>query len=281
MANETITLRAKAKRLGIDGYKGMSPDELRQAIKSAEGKSGSSGRKTAAKSSANGRKSSGRKGTARKTAKSKVTKGTAKSSRKSASSAKSAPAKSTARKSSAKSGAAKGAKAKRQTSGTTKAKANGDVGRMAIDNASIDWKAESNVGASGGNRGDIMKLLRRYKGNVDKVFDALADNAQKMYPKTQDGKRRSKGEAQTLLRWHISRVKYDFAKDTGQHEGITRSKPAGRRQSATKPKGGKTTTRKSAGRQKAARGRGRPARKASASKAKTAASRKTAKGRKR
>jgi hypothetical protein len=88
-----------------------------------------------------------------------------------------------------------------------------------------------------------MKLLRRHKGDVAKVYNKLADKAKSMYPKTDDGRARSKAAAQQLLRWHISRIKFDFVKATGQHESsqnrangskkssttATKAKPAGKR----------------------------------------------------
>ncbi len=262
MANESIQLRAKAKKLGIEGYKAMSQDELRAAIKRAEGKSGSGGKTAASKSGKNGtgRKSAGAKTASGRKSAAKVTKPAAKKSsakKSSASTAKKAPAK----------------------SNTAKRPSSGGAGRVGIDNASIDWTAESNVGKSGGNREVIMKSLRKFKGNVDKVFAALSDNAQKMYPKTEDGKKRTKAEAQTLLRWHISRVKFDFVKDTGQHQGATRSKASSAPKSGGKSSGGKKAgaTRKPA--QKPAQGRKsgasrKPAAKKSAAGRKSAASRK-------
>lgn len=254
MANESIALRAKAKNLGIEGYKGMSQDELRTAIKSASAKaapksagSNGGGRKTAPAKTA-GKKTAPAKSAPKKSAP-KVTKPAAKKS----------PAKSPAAKRTAKSAPAKSASAgnaKRPTSG-------GAAGRIAIDNSNIDWTAESNVGQSGGNRQVIMKALRSKKGVVQKVYDLLADKAQSMYGKTQDGKRRSKGEAQTLLRWHISRVKFDFVKDTGQHNGVVRSNGGGGK-STPKSSGKSAPARKPAARKPAAKKA--PARKATGKK---------------
>jgi hypothetical protein len=239
MANESIQLRAKAKSLGIEGYKAMSQDDLRTAIKKAEkpgsgktagSKNGAtSGRKSAATSKVTktaGKKSAGKKssaGTSRKTA------------------PKSAPAKS-AKSGTAKRPAAQGRK-------VTKAAPAG-VGRVAIDNTSIDWTAESRIGQSGGNRQVIMKALRSKKGNVEKVYALLADKAQSMYAKTEDGRKRTKADAQTLLRWHISRVKFDFVKDTGQHNGATRSggtskATTGRKNAPAKSAGKKAPAKKS------------------------------------
>jgi hypothetical protein len=285
MANEQILLRAKARKLGIDGYRKMSLDELKRAIKSAEGKTGKSSKTAAKTASTNGRK------TATKT-----------TGKKSAGRAKSAPAKS----------AKTGAKAKRRATGAkssstrkasvpnrkptaSKSMQNGSVLRADIDNSSVDWTADWNGGKTG-NRGEIMKLLRKHKGNVEKVFDKLADKAKTMYPKTNDGRARSKADAQTLLRWHISRIKYDFVKATDQHESadnpnyrkaakgnqrggraVKSAKSTGGRKSAASGKSARKPARKPATRQKATQGRAKASSKSSAKRTggrKTAASRK-------
>jgi hypothetical protein len=310
MANETILLWAKAKKLGIEGYRKMSTSDLKTAIKRAEGSSGSTGRKTAAKSSPNGqagRKTAPRKSAGRKTAV------------KSTASVKSAPAKSTARKSTpAKATAAKGT-AKRPATGARKttttrkvtkqpvkrqaraqAQPSGTPGRNPIVDSAINWTLESPVGNDPkSNRGIIMKAVRRFKGNTEKVFNSLADKAQSMYPKTTHGRKRSKADAQTLLRWHIGRIKLDYVKSTDQHATAdnlnyrkaanarfgrkirANSKPASAKSagSARKPAGRKTaakSTRKPAGRQKAAQSRTRASSKSTPQR-KTAAKRTTAK----
>lgn len=266
MAKETLELRAQAKRLDIPGYRQLSVEELKTAIRKAEGGGTKSAKR--ATTTDNGKataKATPTKGAAKKTA----TKGTAKTAK--TTERKSAPAKSsqkgTAKRRAAGSGTKVTAtvtkptpKAKAQAKSAPKAQANGQAGRVAIVNSDIDWKAESNVGASGGNRETIMKALRRFKGNVTKVFEHLEDQAQVMYPKTVENRKRSKADAQSLLRWHISRVKFDFVKDTGQHEGVVRAngaakaapKPKATRKAASKatggskkaatPKGGKKST---------------------------------------
>lgn len=234
--SESIILRAKAKSLNIAGYKQMSMDELRAAVAGSD----NGAEATVAKTNTSKRKSTGRK--------------SAKGVAKKATTAKPAPAKSTKRKpAKRKSAAAKKGTAKRQATGkakpavkrgrakvttakrksttakkrgTAKARStqrkvktlNAGGGRQMIDETQIDWTAESSVGNDAqSNRGIIMKLLRSKKGNVQKVFDALADKAKSMYPKTEDGRARSKDAAQTLLRWHIGRTRFDFVKSSGQH----------------------------------------------------------------
>lgn len=280
MANETIQLRAKAKTLGIDGYRAMSTEELKKAIKSAEKGTASS---KVEQPSTNGASATGskRKGAAKK--------GTARKTADKSSSKKKTPAKTTTRKSSAKSAPA--APAKRSASGagkkksstakTTTAAKSGQPGRVQIVNAEIDWSAPSKIGQSGGNRQTIMKLLRSKKGNVAKVFDALADNAQSMYGKTDDGKRRTKGDAQALLRWHISRIKFDFVKDTGQHEGVTRSQSGRKTSTGSKSKAKTATAQKGAQSRTKAKAKTTPKRSTAKAKSATRKTGKAATSRKR
>lgn len=260
MANESIQLRATAKTLGIEGYKAMSLDELKSAISKA--KKPGTGKTAGSKNGA----TSGRK--------SAVTKTASKTAAKKSAGKKSSAG--TSRKTAQKSAPAKSSTAKRPTAPSRKvttAKASSGAGRVAIDNTSIDWTAESRIGQSGGNRQVIMKALRQKKGNVEKVYALLADKAQSMYAKTEDGRKRTKADALTLLRWHISRVKFDFVKDTGQHNGATRS--------AVKGSTGKTASQKAAS--KTATAKRAPAKTASAKKsaAKKPTGRKSAAGRKR
>lgn len=259
---DKIKLMARAKKLNIANYRTLTIAELEEAIQKAQGGSG----KTAQKSASENGKSAGRK-TAQKTASK-----TAGEKSKPAN-AKSAPAKSAGR-----------APAKRQTTGgksssrkvTTArpaARATDGVGRMEIDNSRIDWDAEWGGGKTG-NRKLIMDALRRAKGDTGKVWNKLVDKAHSMYPKTQDGKRRSKADAEKLLGWHVSRVKFDFVTQTGQHQGVVRSK-SGPNAIAQKPaqgtksagKGRKTASTSQGGRKAATRGRGNP-RKASTSRKK-------------
>lgn len=281
MANQMIQLWAEAKTLGIEGYRKMSPEELKEHIKRAKGKSSKTAPKDASTNGASATRKSAAKKTARKSAaktadKPKPTKKSASKTTARKTSAKSAPASSAKKSGTAKRPASGAGQSKTKVRATT-AKANGAVGRMAIDNESIDWKAESSVGNDPkSNRGIIMKHLRQFKGNVEKVYGKLADNAQAMYPKTAEGRKRGKADAQALLRWHISRVKFDFVKDTGQHESVKRSKgakPASAAKSPAKSKANAKTTKKPASRQKpaqrAAKGsKTKPATRKSAPKAK-------------
>ena len=224
MANEKILLMAEANKLGIDGYRKMSVDELKAAIHSAQGKhtAPAKGKGT----TSNGSTAKG-KGKPAATAKAATT---GKGKGKPTSTAKSAPAKSKSQKSTAKTATAGKGTAKRPTAGgkgkgttaksstakpasktRTRAAAKQATGRVNIDNKSIDWKAESNVGTTG-KRKDVMDALRKYKGDKAKVYAALEGNAKKYYP----GK--PVAEARKMLVWLIGRVAYDFVFKTGQHE---------------------------------------------------------------
>jgi hypothetical protein len=103
---------------------------------------------------------------------------------------------------------------------------NGDAGRNLIDKSAIDWKAEW-AGGQSGNRGLIMKALRRFKGDYKKVIAHLRDNPgeSKMYPKSsKTGKRYTKSEALAMLKWHVGRTAFDFVTATGQHDKATNRK---------------------------------------------------------
>jgi hypothetical protein len=65
----------------------------------------------------------------------------------------------------------------------------------------------------------IVKALRKFKGNRDKVFDLLVDDIWDFINKrTTAGDKRSKAEAEKQLRYRIARTDWDFAMRTGQHE---------------------------------------------------------------
>lgn len=241
MISDRTRKLAKAKGLGIEGYRTLSDAKLDAAIAKAEGKAPAKGKtapvakgKTAAKVST-------------PVAKGKTA--TAKGKTATAPAAKSARQKSTPRASAAKGKAtrqsgttrtrttAPGRKpatrkpavrkpvAKAPVKRTTKTTANGNGGatiskdkgqRVFLDKSSIDWTVESRVGKSG-KRKDVLDALRRYKGDYKKVFVKLAPNARVYYKKHRDGSNFTKVEAEKMLTWLIARVAYDFVMDTGQH----------------------------------------------------------------
>lgn len=112
--------------------------------------------------------------------------------------------------------AAQSAQGKAKRSAST----NGDSGRhMLVDvdyTATDGWKArEGSVPAL------IVSLLRKFKGNRDKVYDALLPDVFTkgiVGRKLADGSKRTKESAATMLRYRISRTAWDFAMKTGQHE---------------------------------------------------------------
>lgn len=227
--NEKIMLMAEANKLGIDGYRKMSVDDLKAAIKSAQGTGKGKGKvpasaevqsatakgkgKTAASNGTVPAKGKGKAATSTTTAKRAPAKSTAQ---------KTAPAKGKAAQGTAKRPATGGkgkstATARKTTTATTAKKATSTrkpkqaVGRVNIDNKAIDWKAESNVGQTG-KRKEVLDSLRKHKGDKIKVFNALVGRAKSYYPS------KSKAEAERMLVWLIGRVAYDFVFKTGQHE---------------------------------------------------------------
>jgi len=258
MATTLGQLRQSAKALGIPvgDIRGASSEEL-QALITEHLNGGSTKTKAPARKT---RTAPARKTTAaRKTA-----------TRKTAASAKSKPAaKSTM------------GKAKRSTSGT----GNGSGRHLLVD---VDYNQTENWNAREGSAPDlIVKALRRFKGNRAKVFDALVPKIGTFVnPKDSQGRKRSKENAEEMLRYRISRTAWDFAMKTGQHEKSTdrieygsnaASKPArkatGGSRTATKAKATPRATRKTATRQKAAQ---RPARKTVAKKTPVAKKKTTA-----
>lgn len=243
---------AKAKRLGIDGYRSMSEADLDAAIAKAEkgsapaaakgktpvaakGKVSSSAAKgkTASTTAAKG-KTAARKTTAPAT-KSTAQKSTPRASAAKGKASRQSPAKATttkapakkttpARKSAANTSARVIPLAKRARPKTVKTQGT----RNTIDMSSIDWQAETTVGRSG-KRSDVLKALKKFKGNYNKVFEALKDQAKVYY------KGKTKAEAEHMLRWLIARVAYDFVMNTGQHN------PGSRRAYGTAGTGKATT----------------------------------------
>jgi hypothetical protein len=67
----------------------------------------------------------------------------------------------------------------------------------------------------------IIKALRKYRGNREKVFQALLPTIKRdklVKPKMNDGTLRTKDSSAQMLRYRISRTAWDFAMKTGQHE---------------------------------------------------------------
>jgi hypothetical protein len=265
LTNETVQLRAKAKRAQIPNFGSMSAAELRAALKYP-----TSGSK---------RKSASKVGGKRKSA-SAVTKRTS-STRKSTKKTPAAKSVSTGKAKRSSAGGTRertartvGKDSKRDNRSTRQVaqdngKRTGKPGRNLIDRSAIDWKAEWPGGESG-NRGIIMKALRRFKGNYAKVYDHLKPQARKMFPKSsKTGERYSADKARAQLRWYVGRTAFDFVTATGQHQKSTNRKPdrrtngkaAGSRQTRKTGSGRTSPTRKPATRKKGAQGRARASQK--------------------
>lgn len=206
-----IKNKAKARELGIEGYRTMSPAALKDAIARAQGKATApaKGKSPAKGKATNGSKGKGKAKAAvkRTVAKGKavVTKGKGKTAPAAKSkSQKSSPAKGKATAAKGKASRAKTAKAPKTTTRRKAAPARAD-----IDRKSVNWKVESNIGKSG-KRKQVMDALIKYKGDYDKCFADLKRYGSKWYPGHEN--------PQAMVRWLINRVAFDFVMATEQHE---------------------------------------------------------------
>lgn len=261
--SEAIQLRAQAKDMGIDGYRRMSLEELRKAVGSggSRRKSGNSTGPKRKSAAAITRATGAKRKTGTTAPAAKSTRGKAK--RPSTAGRKRGPG----RPKGSTTKTQRGTSTRKQTRSTPRVSAKADApGRNPIDGKSVDW-SQLWGGGKTGNRGEIFKLLRKYKGNKQKVFDALSDRVLKMYPRNKrTGERYTKADALKLLRWHIGRIAFDYVMATGQHEisenraaygkskaptNTAQRKPAGASRSSGSSKGGRKSTPARGSRQKA------------------------------
>lgn len=114
----------------------------------------------------------------------------------------------------------KKATAKKQERKAPKRGENTDgLGRLNI--ASLDWTAESDEWnpKKGGPVEKLFKALKKTKGNIDKAFSLVEGDMYEFVGKRKrDGSKRTKAEAQAMLRYRLNRTKFEFAVRTGQHE---------------------------------------------------------------
>lgn len=249
------SLRKQAKELGIAAtvIRGASSaDELEQIIEDHSDGNGSKGKKRgrAAVKKATGKgkaKTTAKKGkTAKRNSKKdeedeKPKRGRPKGSKNSttknskSASSKSAPAKST------------------KSKGTAKRRAAADdSGRNML--GEIDYSETDGWNPRDGSVPDvIVKLLKKFRGNRDKVFDSMVDDLwEYVAKKKQDGTKRSKSEAEEMLRYRIAQTDWRFAIQTGQHEASEnrveygtggeekpKAKPKSKPKAETKPKRGR------------------------------------------
>jgi hypothetical protein len=131
--------------------------------------------------------------------------------------AKKTPARTPTRKPAAKKPVPAKAPATRKTA-KRPATNNGDAGRNMID--TLDYSVTDGWNPRAGSAVErIFRSLKKYRGNVDKVFDALLPEINDFVgSKMQDGTKRTKVSKEQMLRYRISRTKFDFAIKTGQHE---------------------------------------------------------------
>lgn len=146
-------------------------------------------------------------------------------------------------------------KAKRPTTKATKPKAtpratrtrdtNGDPGRNMIDRLDYsnvdpdDWNPSKESAT-----GRIYALLKKFKDNVDKVYDAIVEDDDLFNfvapKKTRLGNKRTVEDQHATVAYRINRTRFDFAKATGQHESATnRSNAADTNGTKAKPKRGR------------------------------------------
>lgn len=125
------------------------------------------------------------------------------------------------KKTAAKKPGRKPAKMKKDSKPARKAKDN-DTGRAAI--GKIDWSAESDDWnpRKGGPTEKMFRALKKAKGDVDKAYEALKSDLFDFVGKSKrDGTKRTKPEAQAMLRYRLNRTKFEFAVRTGQHNVAT------------------------------------------------------------
>lgn len=140
----------------------------------------------------------------------------------------------------------KGAKAKRSSNSN----GNGNGGRNTLGN--IDFSVTDDWNPRSGSAPDrIIKCLKKFRGNRTKAFEALKGDVWDFVGKKKaNGTKRTKAEAESMLKYRIHRTLWDFAMRTGQHEasanrvkygtggtgeGTFKPAKAGRAQKASKP----------------------------------------------
>lgn len=94
-------------------------------------------------------------------------------------------------------------------------------GRHIIE--AIDYGKTNGWNARSGSAPDrIVKALRKFRGNREKVFDLLVSDVDDFVGgKLRNGGRRNKGNKEAMLRYRIARTDWDFAIKTGQHKKAT------------------------------------------------------------
>jgi hypothetical protein len=124
------------------------------------------------------------------------------------------------KKSATKAPAAKSTKGKAKRLSSTPKK-NGASGRNLID--SVDYDKTNGWNPRVGSPPDrIMKALKKARGNREKAFQSLKADVWDFVGKVKrNGERRTKSEAEAMLKYRISRTLFDFTVQTKQHKKAT------------------------------------------------------------
>jgi len=104
---------------------------------------------------------------------------------------------------------------------TRKVQSGGNGGRNLLDR--IDYNKTKGWNPREGSAPDrIIKALKRYRGDRDKVFNFLLPSVWDFVGKVKrNGAKRTKAEAESMLSYRIARTEFDFAVQTGQHVKAT------------------------------------------------------------
>lgn len=204
MAKSIATLRKEAKDAGIpySELRGLSTADEIQAVIDAH--------------SGGGTTTATRPVKKKRTVAKKKNSSAARPKRKATAAKKSTARKTGAKKTTAKRATAKKSTAKKSTATRRQSQDNG--GRNLLGD--VDYSVTDGWNPREGSAPDrIVKALKRFRGNRDKVFEHLKSDLWDFVGKTNArGAKRSKAEAEWNLRYRISRTAWDFAKRTGQHE---------------------------------------------------------------
>lgn len=160
------------------------------------------------------------------------------------------------KKSATKAPAAKSTKGKAKRLSSTPKK-NGASGRNLID--SVDYDKTKGWNPRAGSAPDrIMKALKKYRGNREKAFQSLKADVWDFVGKVKrNGDKRTKAEAEAMLKYRISRTLFDFTVQTGQHKIASNRIEYGTGPHA-KPKRGRPARKPAKATAEAPKRRGRP-----------------------
>jgi hypothetical protein len=199
MAPTLAVLRSRAKQAGIPAseIRGASAEDLQDMLDA----NGKPRKKVVAKKKVSTQR---KRGNVRKSGRSKSSPAAKSHARGKAKRATAAPKRNTAKRSTRKRAAVQ--------------PQDDNMGRFTLNG--VDFGYTEGWNARAGSPPDrIIKMLKAKRGNREKVFEALkSDIWAFMGRKKRDGTKRTKVEAEAMLKYRISRTAWDFAMRTGQHE---------------------------------------------------------------